>query len=506
LLLWANSRLAFAIGADFGADVYRRTLYQPYQTHLARNSSELISAITTKTRSAVWALHAMLTVVSSTVLLFAILFALVAIDPVMVAIAAIVLGSSYGIITRTSRRRLETNSRRVARESVKVIKALQEGLGGIRDVLLNGAQPVFCETYEKANFVLQRAESSSLFIGTSPRPAMEAVGIVMISGLAYYGLNRQAGGVATALPVLGALAMGAQRLLPALQQLYANWVSIVSNRVALAEVLDLLDQPLPEETFTPDPPPLEFSQSIIFESVFFRYLDNGPWVLNGLNLSMPKGLRIGLVGETGTGKSTALDIMMGLLEPTRGVILVDGVPVNGERRRSWQRAIAHVPQSIFLADTTLAENIAFGVSPKEIDMQRVRKAALQAQIADFVESGPDGYQALIGERGIRLSGGQRQRIGIARALYRQASVLVLDEATSSLDNTTEQSVMEAIEALDRDLTIVIIAHRLSTVQRCDQIIELAHGKVIAQGTYEELLEKSPSFRQMAMVVAEHSLR
>lgn len=501
LLLRANSRLAFAIGADFGIEVYRRTLYQPYRVHLARNSSEVISAITTKTRSAVWALHAMLMVVSSAVLLVALMAALIAIDPVMVSVAAIILGASYGIITQMSRGQLEINSRRVARESIKVIKALQEGLGGIRDVLLNGTQPVFCETYEKANFVLQRAESSSLFIGTSPRPAMEAVGIIMISGLAYYGLNRQSGGATTALPVLGALAMGAQRLLPALQQLYANWVSIVSNRVALAEVLDLLDQPLPKSALSPEPPPLQFRDSMSFDSVRFRYSNEGPWVLENFNLMIPKGARIGLVGETGSGKSTAIDIMMGLLKPTEGRILVDGTPINGQRLRSWQRAIAHVPQSIFLADTTLAENIAFGVPPKEIDMERVRYAARQAQIADFIESGPDRYRSLIGERGIRLSGGQRQRIGIARALYRQASVLIFDEATSSLDNRTEQLVMGAIQTLDKDLTIILIAHRLSTVRRCDQIIELTHGKVAAQGTYEQLLETSPSFRRMATAVA-----
>jgi ATP-binding cassette subfamily B protein len=185
--------------------------------------------------------------------------------------------------------------------------------------------------------------------------------------------------------------------------------------------------------------------------------------------------------------------------PTEGRILVDGEAVQGARVRAWQRSIAHVPQSIYLADTTVGENIAFGVPPEAIDMERVRWAARQAQIADFVESRPEGYDAFVGERGIRLSGGQRQRIGIARALYKQASVLVLDEATSALDNATEQSVMEAIEGLDRDLTVLLIAHRLTTVRRCDTIMELEHGRVVARGSYEELLERSQSFRQMVRV-------
>jgi ATP-binding cassette, subfamily B, bacterial PglK len=213
---------------------------------------------------------------------------------------------------------------------------------------------------------------------------------------------------------------------------------------------------------------------------------------------IPRGARVGFVGRTGSGKSTTLDLLMGLLVPTEGEFLVDGQPISGKRVRAWQRSIAHVPQSIYLADTTLAENIAFGVPLATIDMSRVRKAARQAQIADFIESSPEGYQANVGERGIQLSGGQRQRIGIARALYKQASVLVFDEATSALDNSTEQSVMDAIEGLSGDITILLIAHRLTTVQRCDAIVELEQGRVVAQGTYEQLLERSVSFSKMTV--------
>ena len=229
----------------------------------------------------------------------------------------------------------------------------------------------------------------------------------------------------------------------------------------------------------------------------FRYSSDTPWVLDGFNLTISKGARVGFVGSTGSGKSTTLDLLMGLLMPTEGELLVDGQPVSGNRLRAWQRTIAHVPQSIYLADATLAENIAFGVPRDAIDLQRVQQAARQSQIADFIENRPEGYRAYVGERGIRLSGGQRQRIGIARALYKQASVLVFDEATSALDNATEQAVIDAIESFNRDLTILLIAHRLTTVRRCDIIVELEHGRVAAQGTYEQLLECSPSFRQIA---------
>jgi ABC-type multidrug transport system fused ATPase/permease subunit len=500
LLLWVGNRLAFASGADLGIEVYRRTLYQPYRVHLARNSSEVISGITNKVNGVVFeVLLPLLTLVSSTLLLLAIMLALIAIDPVVASVSAVGFGVSYALITWMSRRRLHRNSQRIAQEQTQVLKALQEGLGGIRDVLLNGTQPVYCDIYRQADYKLRCAQGNNVFIGGSPRFVMEALGMVLIAALAF-ALSRQVGGIATALPVLGALAIGAQRLLPALQHIYSAWTSIAGSNASLADTIELLDQPQPENMLQPAPAPLLFQKDIQFKVVRFRYANDVPWVLGCLNLTIPKGSRVGFVGSTGSGKSTTLDLLMGLLTPTEGELLVDGQPISGNRLRAWQQSIANVPQSIYLADTTMAENIAFGVPLEAIDLDRVRQAARQAQIADFIENRPDGYMAYVGERGIRLSGGQRQRIGIARALYKQASVLVFDEATSALDNATEQSVMDAIEGLSSDLTILLIAHRLTTVRRCDTIVELEHGHVVAQGTYEHLMECSPSFRKMAIPV------
>ncbi len=500
LLLGVSTRLAFASAADLSMEMYRRTLYQPYSVHLARNSSEVISGITNKVGSAVTVLIQFMTLISSTVLLAAVTIALIAIDPLVAIVATVAFGLSYGLITWLSRRTLLRNSRRIAYEQTQVIKALQEGLGGVRDVLLDGAQPVYCDIYRRADQPLRRAQSNNAFISQSPRYAMEALGMVLIAALAY-GLSRRSGGVANALPVLGALALGAQRLLPALQQAYSAWANIVASQASLTDALDLLDQTMPSEILLLAPDPLAFRDAICFDAVCFRYTENGPWVLNGLNLEIAKGSRVGFVGSTGSGKSTTLDLLMGLLLPSSGRLLVDGEAINGHRLRAWQRTIAHVPQNVFLADASLAENIAFGVPSRDIDMERVGMAARQAQIADFIESRPDGYNAFVGERGIRLSGGQRQRIGIARALYKQASVLVFDEATSALDNATEQSVMDAIEGLDRDLTILLIAHRLTTVRRCDTVVELGASGVVAQGTYDQLMARSPSFQRMAQVSA-----
>lgn len=487
LQLWANTKFAFASGADLSIEVYRRTLYQPYCVHIGRNSSEVVSGIITKVNDVVfWALLPMLTLISSVVLLVSVTITLLFIDTLVAVTAIAGFGACYGVITWVSRRRLRSNAQRITIEQNQVIKTLQEGLGGIRDVLLDGTQPVYCESYRKADRPLRQAYGSNIFIAGSPRFAMEALGMALIACIAF-ALSRETEGVGSALPVLGALALGAQRLLPALQQGYSAWASIIGSYASLADMIVLLDQPLPEEMLRPAPAPLPFEHSIRFSEVKFRYSSDGPWVLDGLNLTIPKGSRVGIIGRTGSGKSTVLDLLMGLLTPTEGALLVDDESCAGNQVRAWQKSIAHVPQSIFMADTTLAENIAFGVPKDDIDMDRVRRVARQAQIADFIESRPLGYQAHVGERGIRLSGGQRQRIGIARALYKQAKVLVFDEATSALDSATELSVMDAIDGLDRDLTILLIAHRITTLSRCDMIIELERGRVKREGSYAELL-------------------
>jgi ATP-binding cassette subfamily B protein len=454
--------------------------------HLARNSSEVVSGIINNVNGVVfWVMQPVLMLISSVVLMAAITVTLIFIDPLVALTAMSGFGTCYVVITILSRRQLKQNGQRINDEQIQVIKALQEGLGGIRDVLLDGTQPVYCDIYRKADRPLRQASGSNIFISGSPRFAMEALGMALIACMAY-ALSQRAGGIAPALPMLGVLALSAQRLLPALQQSYFAWTSIIGSYPALANIMALLDQPLPQEILQLKPLPLLLEKSIRFDKVSFRYSHEGPWVLEDFNLTITKGTRVGIVGGTGGGKSTALDLLMGLLTPTKGLLLVDDEPCAGSRVRAWQKTLAHVPQSIYLTDASLAENIAFGVAKDTIDMDRVRRVAQQAQIADFIESRNEGYLAKVGERGIRLSGGQRQRIGIARALYKQAKVLVFDEATSALDNATEQSVMDAIDGLDRDLTILIIAHRITTLSRCDTIIELENGRIKKQGTYGQL--------------------
>jgi ATP-binding cassette subfamily B protein len=315
---------------------------------------------------------------------------------------------------------------------------------------------------------------------------MEALGMLLIAGLAYM-LAQQSAGIARAIPVLGALALGAQRMLPVMQQAYQAWSSMQGGLASFQDTLDLLDQPLPGYADQSPPEPIEFQECIRLNQLAFRYAQDAPWIFKNLDLVIQRGSRIGFIGATGSGKSTLLDIIMGLLQPTEGGLEIDGQPITSINTRAWQAHIAHVPQFIYLTDSTIEENIAFGVPIDRIDKARVRWAAKQAQIDDLILSWSDGYGTCVGERGIRLSGGQRQRIGIARALYRQADVIVFDEATSALDNETEKAVMQAIEGLSAELTILIIAHRLTTLKNCTKIVELADGCVRRVGSYQQII-------------------
>lgn len=489
LLSWANTRYSFALGTELSCDIYRRTLYQPLAVHLARNSSEVITGIVTKVTMVVMnTLLPVLTLASSAVIFAAVVCMLAVVD-IWVSIGSLVgFGSIYLVIAVFTRARKLRNGKRIASESGRVMKLLQEGFGGIRDVLLDGSQPEYTRTYAAADGPLRRAQGSNQYLAQWPRFAVEALGMTVIAVLAYL-LAARPGGLSGAIPVLGALAVGAQRLLPLMQQAYAAWSSILGGQAALADTLALLEQPVPPHAAGALPEPFAFEKEVRLESVSFRYAPDGPWVLRDVSLTVPKGSRLGVIGATGSGKSTLLDVLMGLLPPTEGRILVDGVPLTERNVRGWQRHLAHVPQTVFLADDTVERNIAFGVPERNVDPDQVRRAADRAQLGGLIESWPAGYRTPVGERGTRLSGGQRQRIGIARALYKKADVIVLDEATSALDNETEQAVIESLERLQSDITVFMIAHRLTTLRSCTQVIEIAGGRVRRTGTYDEMIAR-----------------
>ena len=498
LLMRSIIKVAYGTGTDLSSEIYRRILYLPYQIHLDRNTSDVVNIITRKIDNTTYMIYMMFSLISSIVLFISLMTILLVISPVVTIISVSTFGFFYFIISRFYRKRLDKNSQSISIEQTKVIKAIQEGLGGIRDILLDGAQPYYYGIFRQADRSLRLAMGDNFFIAGSPRFVLESLGMVLIAILAY-SLSNRTGQTRSIIPVLGALALGAQRLLPILQLGYNAWAYITGNQTSLTDTLNELEKPLPLEALGPPAKPLSFNNFIKSETVRFRYKNNAPWILDGINLNIRKGSKVGFVGSTGSGKTTLLDLIMGLIEPTEGKIFVDGVPLTGNTKRSWQRTIAHVPQNIYLVDGTFSENIAFGIEKRNVDLERVKLSAFHACIDGFIESQTGMYNGLVGERGIRISGGQRQRIGIARALYKQAEVLILDEATSALDNRTEQYVMNAIESIGKDLTILMVAHRISTLRNCDEIIMINKGKILAQGNYDFLMENSQEFREMTDV-------
>lgn len=472
LLLWAMTRLSFAFGADISIDIYRNALYQPYAVHCARNSSEIISGISAKSSTVIYGIVLpVLTFISSIILVVAIASFLVLVNPIIALVTFTGFGLIYGVIVYFTRKKISRDSELISVESTRVIKALQEGLGGIRDVLIDGSQNVYCDTYRASDLTLRRAQGNNLFVAQSPRFLMEGLGMLLIAIVAYSSA-KSSDTFSDAIPLLGGLALGAQRALPVLQAAYNAWATINGAAYSLKDILVLLRQPIPLGALDGNKEPLIFEEQLQVKDLGFRYSPDVPYVFQNLNIVIPKGSRVGFKGTTGSGKSTLLDILMGLLSPDKGLIQVDNTPITSTNLRAWQACIAHVPQEIFLADCSIEENIAFGTPKHLIDTSRVVDCAKRAQIWDFIDSLPLRLNANVGEQGMLLSGGQRQRIGIARALYKNASTIIFDEATSALDNETEIKVMDAIHDLGTDITVLIIAHRLSTLKNCSLVIDL----------------------------------
>ncbi|WP_246689236.1 ABC transporter ATP-binding protein [Mesorhizobium sp. M8A.F.Ca.ET.207.01.1.1] len=474
-LAWATTSYVFSLGHEVGVKVYDQVLRQPYSYHVSRNSSSVLAALRQVQAITAGVMLPLLQSISGIIIGVFIVAALFALSSFITFVIFAGFGAVYLAMSLVIRKHLKKNAQIIASAQAEGIRSVQEGLGGIRDVIINDTQPYFLLRYTELDLRLQRANALNALAAGAPRFAIEAAGMVIIAALAYFLITRSndAGQV---LPILGTFVLGAQRLLPSMQLVYGNWALILSNLAGAEVVLQALEAPLGPEWNQPPPKRLPFDRAIMLKDVSFRYASDQASILERFNLTISKGSKVGFIGKTGSGKSTTVDLIMGLLEPTGGVIEIDGQRLDGTTRRAWQRQIAHVPQSIFLADASIADNIAFGIDPANIDLDRVRNAAQQAALADFIESLPQGYETRVGERGVRLSGGQRQRIGIARALYRQASVLVFDEATSALDTETEAAVMEAIRELPAGLTVLIIAHRLTTVENCDEIVTLENGR------------------------------
>ncbi len=500
-------------------------LRQPYDWFLNKHSADLGKSILSEAGMVVnGALIPLMQLIASAAVVTVLAVLLLVVDPVLAMSVGVGLGGLYGLIYFGVRKYLD----RIGTERVRVNKerfqAVQEAFGGIKEVKVAGLEAPFLKRFEPPASRFARVQVNANILGELPKFAL--------SGIAYCGafliilyLMGRPGGLQEAVPVMVLYLVAGQKLLPELSKVYKKFTKLRFTAPALDSLYhDLMHLEQEEKKLTKfkQPAPLGLAHGIRLENVYYTYPGATHPALDDLSLDIPARTTVGIVGATGSGKTTTVDVILGLLTPWHGQLLVDGKPVfsnntqppdskilitdnrqlitDNRRLRSWQRTLGYVPQQIYLADESVAANIAFGVPPEEVDMEAVKRAARTAELHDFVmQELSSGYDTLVGERGVRLSGGQRQRIGIARALYHDPDVLILDEATSALDNLTEKAVMQAVHNLGKAKTIILIAHRLTTVERCDRIFLLEHGRLLAQGTYFELFNQSKEFQKMAAV-------
>ena len=502
--LYALTRFSTMRNYSISTRLFGSYLSQPFVWFLSRHSADLGKTILSEVDQVIGkSIIPALTLLAHITVVFALAVLLFLVDPVVVAIVIAVLGGSYGLIyfgirgllTRIGEQRVHANRERY--------QAANEAMGGIKDVKMLGLEDAYLRRFRRPAAVFARTQALAAILGTIPRYVLEAVAFGGMLIIVLVLLARAEGRLEEAIPVLGVFAFAGVRMFPAMQKVYDSFTKLRFGGYALDALHRELTEsrpahPLPAQKGEA----LDLKERLTLENIYYSYPSTDKPALNGLSMSIDALTTVGVVGGSGAGKTTAVDVILGLLWPQDGVLRVDGVVINEHNRRAWQRSIGYVPQHIFLADETVAANIAFGVPRKQIDMDAVKRAARLSELDRFVtEELPQGYETMVGERGVRLSGGQRQRIGIARALYYDPSILVFDEATSALDNLTERAVIDAVHNLSGAKTIIMIAHRLTTVQRCNEIILLEEGQIAARGSYEELMEESEAFQRLASAAA-----
>jgi len=500
LATYAQVRFTLMREYSIGQRLVAAYLHQPYVWFLNRHSAELGKTILSEVTNVVHGgLVPMMTLIAQSVVASALLLLLFLVDPVLALTIYATLGASYWVIywlmkkflSNIGQERFEANQRRFT--------AVSEVFGAVKEVKIGGLEEVYIRRFARPAFIYAKDNAAAHMVTQLPRFALEAVAFGGMLLLVLY-LMGNSGGFERALPIIAVYALAGYRLMPALQQIYAS----ISQLRFAGPALDALHQDFMELANPPRRDATDhklcLSHAIVLRNIEFSYPNTHQAALRNINIDIPARSTIGLVGATGSGKTTLVDLILGLLEPQRGSLIVDDRVIGEDNRSGWQKAVGYVPQQIYLTDDSIAANIAFGVKPEDIDWDALHQAARIANLHDFVTNDLAAqYHTVVGERGVRLSGGQRQRIGIARALYHQPQILILDEATSALDNLTEQAVMEAINNLHNNITIILIAHRLSTVRLCDHILLLEKGEIKAQGTFAQLMEESQTFRAMATV-------
>ncbi|MBB3188786.1 ABC transporter ATP-binding protein [Halomonas cerina] len=503
--IWRLSMYGARVGAELSSRLYRHYMHQPWLFHATGSSSQLTNQIAQECgRITNGIINPLMQMNAKLVMALLMSLAIFLYNP-LVALAGLgIFSAAYILLYRTVRKRLIRNGKTISGVQRQRFQLMGEGFGGIKDALLLGRQQWFTERFDRACERFARAQGTNQAMSQAPRYAMELVAFGSVIFLVLYLLAVHQGNLGTILPVLSVYALAGFKLLPAFQQVYTSVSRIRGNLAAFEGLRDdlrasaLMPPAIPSHQ--PRKPRADSwapHHAIRLENVSFTYPGKQQPALKGVDLEIPVNRVIGLVGASGSGKSTAIDLLLGLIEPCRGQLLVDGRPVTAGNRRAWQNALGFVPQAIFLADSSIRENIGFGLPPDIIEDDKVRHAAHLAHLDELLNELPEGLETRVGERGVQLSGGQRQRIGIARALYHDAEVLILDEATSALDGITENAIMKAIHDFSGKKTVIMVAHRLATVRQCDHIYLLSGGQVVDQGNYPSLLKHSRTFQRMA---------
>lgn len=480
ILLLFKTTFSFSLGSELSTKIYRTVLSQPYKFHVSQNTSQIINAVMIKANGAITlVLHPILEIIISLMLLLTatILILAVSIKAAMIILTmAILLYFSTAVYTK---KRLTLNGEKIAILLNEQLKYLQEGYGGIRDVILSSTQEYFCDLFRMADRSLRRAQADNLMIGSTPKYIIETICTLVIAVVAYYFMLDD-GEILIRLPIFLVIIISLQKIFSQTQILYGSWALLRGNQASLQDMVDLLEKNTAHSNAFPKVlPEIEYKKFIRLNDIYLSYESRKTPVLNRINFSIKKGSIIGIIGKTGAGKSSVLDILMGLMTPTSGKLTIDEISIDDINRPGWQSQIAHVPQSIYMADATILENIAFGIKSTEIDITRVKYSAKIAQIADEIEGWELGYETNVGERGAKISGGQRQRIGIARAIYRGAQVLILDEATNALDVETEDRVMKNIcELVNTGLTIILVSHSRAALKYCHETYQVSNGGII----------------------------
>ena len=489
--IWTQSRLTQLITADFGISAFTKSLYQPYFVHIKRNSSEIVSTIFVKlNRLSYKVILACFTVTSASIIVLSVFFAFLYIDFLRTISLFFSFASIYILFTLLFNSPLKKSSITLSKEQDKTVKILQESFGGIRDILIDGTHELYIKLYTRSEILLKKTISNVEFMALSPRYIIETLGITIFAVFCSYSVIQ---GVDTSyiLPVLGSVVVAAVKLLPYVQQAYAGISDIRGHLQAVEDVLLLLDQEPKslhlEATTNQSKERFIFNDRIELNELCFSYNSNEKNILNNIDITIPMGSRVGIIGQTGSGKSTLIDILMGLLLPDSGSFKIDGKELNSTNQHLWRKKVVHVPQNIFLSDLSIKDNIVFGYSDSEEDFTKIVSASKKANIHQHVESLEHGYETLVGERGVKLSGGQRQRIGIARALYRDPEILFLDEATNALDDHTEELIMKSLYDFNANMTLIMVAHRKTTLKHCSIIIELEQGAIKRIGSYKDII-------------------